>query len=911
MNKSNSNSGRKLSARIMPYVIPGLVTLVAMLVIMVSKGIWPFGSNRIDYFDNMQQVAPLYAHLWDWMHGKASLWFDWYTALGTNVSMSISAFSMLSPFNLILYLIPRDLILESISILTIVKMMVMAVTMYAVINYKNKNLNYWLKLVFSLMYAFGSYTLLYGSCFTPWMDIVALFPLLMLGFYRMIDLGRRGLYIFMLSLVFIINYYLSAMSVVYILIVSGAYILLGCEKKTWKNHAWNLGISTGAGIGLSAFVLVPVMMQLSSSQRGGSGSNIIGQYMGWLKSAVVTDGPMAAFQRWMMVYGLAFAIAVIFIGLKTYWSDKKRRNFNLILILVAVLPMAVEGINLMWHFGSYNGYTLRNGFLITFTLIIVAAEYAQKLFTDVYADFKPYKKNIIMAVVAALLFIVVYNVLPINNVFIAGAFYLVVFILMIRWHVKGIKVSPGTNVAGIIVLVAVELFVSAYALIGPPKFYEYEDYQYGDYVQIDNQVKSGLDIEESVTDRIINPDLSLNANYPLILRRSALSSFTAALQSDTQAFAKRMGYSKYFLWLLDSGGTIFTNTLFHITSAVNVNELDSKFYTPVRSDGDYTLYSANYVLPFAYSVSAAVTKADVSGNWVKTNNALYKALTGDKEDLVTGFAGHSTNTATTRTYNIDVTGNQAVYMSIVDINNRESDANSSWLISSMHIYVNDKAVTVPTLGDVENTAYFTDYNNNTVYLGCFENESVSIRVEYDDAWYNKVSEVTLAGLDMDKFESFVESKKDAKCETSYTNNSIIMTVDSKANENMVLIPIVYSGNWKITVNGKEVSSKDRTGVAGLFTGVKVRSGQENTIVMTFDPKGRKEGLLISIAVLLLIAVFGAFKHFKRYTVPVALRYIAVFVYLEVINAVAVFMFMLPVIAAIPAVIYQIVMKILG
>lgn len=46
--------------------------------------------NRL--FDNMQQVAPLYAHLWDFMHGKASIWFDWYTGLGTNVSMSISAF---------------------------------------------------------------------------------------------------------------------------------------------------------------------------------------------------------------------------------------------------------------------------------------------------------------------------------------------------------------------------------------------------------------------------------------------------------------------------------------------------------------------------------------------------------------------------------------------------------------------------------------------------------------------------------------------------------------------------------------------------------------------------------------------------------------------------------------------------
>lgn len=905
------NVKQSISAKVMSYVIPALVTLVAMLVIMVSKGIWPFGSNRIDYFDNMQQVAPLYAHLWDWMHGRASLWFDWYTALGTNVSMSISAFSMLSPFNILLYLIPRDLILESISILTIVKMMVMAVSMYAVINYRNNKLSYWLKLTFSLMYAFGSYVLLYGSCFTPWMDIVALFPLLMLGFFKMLDTGKRAMYIFMLALVFIINYYISAMSVVYILVVSGAYILIGCDRKTWKDHAWNLGISTGAGIGLSAFVLVPVMMQLSGSQRGGAGNDIIGQYMGWLKSAVVTDGSMAAFQRWMMVYGLAFAVAVIFIGMKTYWGEKRQRSLNLVLILSALLPVAVEAINLMLHFGSYNGYTLRNGFFMAFTLILIAAEYAQRLFSDVYADFASCKKLIITACVAALLFVIVYNVLPVNNVIIAGIFYLAVFIIMIKLHMGRLSVTKHVNAAVIMVLVAIELFVSAYALIGPPKYFEYQDYQYGDYVQAANEAKSGLDIEESVTDRIINPDLSLNANYPLILRRSALSSFTAALQDGTQAYAKKMGYSKYFLWLLDSGGTIFTNTLFHITSAVNINELDEKFYTPVRTSGEYTLYDANYVIPFAYTVNANITKADISGNWVKTNNELYTAITGDKEELITGFAATCSMTDVTRTYDIKVDGHKALYINIADINNRESDANCSWLMNSIHIYVNDEIVTIPTIGDVENTAYFTDYNNNTVYLGCFEDEYVNIRVVYDDAWYNKVSEVTLAGLDMDKFEAFVDSKKDLKCETSYTDNSLTVTVECGAGDNMVLIPVVYSDNWKITVDGEEVSSKNKTGVAGLFTGVKVTPGKESTVVMTFDPKGRKEGLIISLAVLLLTVIFGMFKHIKKYTVPAPLRYIAGFIYLEVINAAAVFVFIIPCVAAIPAVIYQLVMKILG
>ncbi len=123
-----------LAKKLKPYSIPGAITLAVVLITLILKGIWPFGGNRIDYFDNMQQVAPLYAHLWDFMHGKASLWFDWYTGLGTNVSMSISAFSMLSPFNLLLYLVPRNLILESISILTAVKMVFMSVAMYALLN---------------------------------------------------------------------------------------------------------------------------------------------------------------------------------------------------------------------------------------------------------------------------------------------------------------------------------------------------------------------------------------------------------------------------------------------------------------------------------------------------------------------------------------------------------------------------------------------------------------------------------------------------------------------------------------------------------------------------------------------------------------------------------------------------------
>lgn len=54
-----------------------------------------------------------------------------------------------------------------------------------------------------------------------------------------------------------------------------------------------------------------------------AGGSIVSQYLGWIKGAIVTDGSMAAFQRYMMLYGLSFVLAVILIGLKKYKEDKK------------------------------------------------------------------------------------------------------------------------------------------------------------------------------------------------------------------------------------------------------------------------------------------------------------------------------------------------------------------------------------------------------------------------------------------------------------------------------------------------------------------------------------------------------------------------------------------------------------
>lgn len=964
MNNSSENNGRK----ILGYLFPGLITLLVMLIVLAAKGIWPFGSNRIDLFDNMQQVAPLYAHLWDAMHGKASIWFDWYTGLGTNVSMSISAFSMISPFNIFLYLCPRDYILEFISILTVIKTFVMSVTMYAFINKRYNELSYSVKALFAVVYAFCGYVLLYASCFTPWMDIVALFPLLMMALDVLEKTGKKLFYILMVAVMFIINYYLAAMSLVYILLVGGMYLIFRCDRKQRREKAWDLGIGTFTGIALSAFVLIPVFAQLSQSQRTGNTDSLTSQYLSWISNPTFRSFSLGEFERIMMFYGIGLFFVIIFTGIHRtmkaagYKRNTEARKFNwyaISLIVIVIVQAIAEGTNIIWHFGSYNGYTLRNGYIIAFTLICLACAYAD----EVFAYDKPDKiKAVIQAVVtviACAVMAVVYDKLPVNSYVAAFIFFIAVFAVMLILHIVGVVVMRnGYKISIVISLVAVEVFIGAFSMTGPPKFYTYAPYQYGDYVQLAVNATNNLEISESPVDRITNPDLSLNANYPLIMKRGSLSSFTAALQKDTQKQTVRWGHSKYFLWALDSGGTVFSDALLHITEAVNVNKLDGSLYTLEKQgtgDCEYDLYKANYQLPFAmvtnsnislidfnrdYTKLNAISSGDATENdynwntttkdWIYLHNLMYSALSGNSEKLVTEygeFAGAkvyqvgesqvedinaaSDNSATDRptqqthvvkTYKDTIKGRQAVYVSVADYNIGTSDANVSQLFRSLIITVNGKQIDIPTIGNVENKYYTTDYNNGLIYIGTFTDEEVEVQLDFARPLDNNgdVSVdryiFTMGGIDLDKMSALCAMYDNKQSEVTYTNNSVTVKVNGSKTDNYAIVPIIKSDNWKVTVNGKECETKD---IAGLFTGVAVNEG-ENEIVFTFSPATKNKALLISVLVLIVMIILMVVNHYKKICVPEWMKKCAGGIYMFIIAVLAVVMFAVPLIASIIA-----------
>lgn len=105
--------------RIIEYLIPALLCGSVFAVILAINGLWSFGKQTIDYYDMAQWADLFYYHNYDVLHGAKSLIYDWYTSLGR----VIPGLNEPSLFDILFYFVPRNMILECMSLLMLVKLM--------------------------------------------------------------------------------------------------------------------------------------------------------------------------------------------------------------------------------------------------------------------------------------------------------------------------------------------------------------------------------------------------------------------------------------------------------------------------------------------------------------------------------------------------------------------------------------------------------------------------------------------------------------------------------------------------------------------------------------------------------------------------------------------------------------------
>ena len=783
------------------YAIAPIVTAILLLIVYALKNIYPFGNNTVDYYDMGQQIASFYYHVYDFLHGEKNLFYDPYTALSVNMAMSTSGCSHLSIFNLFFLFIKREMLIESLSFFLLLKMMCMSLFMYFYIH-KRFNISLIDEVIMSVTYAFSGYVLLLYLTI-QWLDIAALFPLLMYFLHELLSEGKKAGYITILTMSIVASYYLSFMALIYIVLMVGVVVFsdrlfafigkkkdknsIGtstyAERKYENYHLMTLFISTVISILLSMFILLPQMCQTLISARFNNENEggLLDMYYG-----IVSTTKPAYTTRWFVLFGVSFALAIIATGMVKHRKDRKAIFMTVMSLAIVLSEFVVEGVNLFWHFGSYVQYPIRNGFVIIFTIIVLACGYLQKDFVNkeeldekginndtanMSSDLaKKVAYNMIFAAIAAILVLVAVNLyasrtmLTARNVFhITALMMTLTFVAYVVFTV--VKDGKFKNIA--IYLFATELVFYGFVMIGKPTFttgYTEDPEQESYYIRVCDELCDKWYLNaQNYSDkngnlffsRVKNPDTTLNANYGLVLRRPCLSNWTHLLSPKLQRDASKLGYTVQYTRLLDAGGTVFSDALLGIDEVISVNPQDEALYienseatvSPKFSShnglnlysqnlGDvrkYYLYESRYTLPFGLVVSDTSYDFE-NGDTCDIYNNIYHSICDDSEDIskyiLNGVSGikpdiisyDEAENQTTLDASFGVAGKKALYFFADQVDT--DDYNTK-------IKVNGKSVLVPTIGDYENDLYPAHFNNNAIYLGSYTDEKIDVNIIFN------------------------------------------------------------------------------------------------------------------------------------------------------------------------------------
>ncbi len=830
-------------------LIPACVTLLIFLGVLALKGIFPFGALRIDYYDMGQTNAPLYYHIWDFLHGRGGLFYTWYIDEGQNLSMGSSIQWNISVFNLFFLLIRRSAVLRSLSLFMGLRLFFMAFNMNLFLQ-RRVDTPKLFRVLFGIAYGLTGFTLTHYTIPT-YLDTAALMPLylLTLGEVLFSD-GKAGtkpvlIHSLMTGYMTALGYYMAFMNLIFILLVSGTAVVLlcgqECDDKKERNlakgrAATRLGISTLAGIGLSGVFLLPAALQMAGSAR--FNSNLSGGLWDTLHEILWAIGADMYYIKWWLLSGSLAAIVITLSGLLHFRKEKRVTVFFFLLCMYPCAMIPFESINLLWHMGTYYHYPIRCGYLIPVVLLTSGAYYAGRFERERKTSVNRAAMAVISgasaaAAAALIVFYVRHDIWPVEKLFKAWALFALVLLLLYTLIFSILK-----RPAYLVPVLLAELAVTGYAGYGQPHFqdkFSSDPEQSGEYVAVSQLLKDELGIGESRTDRIKNPDTTLNTNYGFVLRRATVGGWANTVPRPQMETGMSLGYGAHFMRILDSGGTLLSDAALHVTETLSVKpELyEKEAYTEVGEAGGYTLFKNRYTLPFVMRISSGALEEYRNGTGLsglsvpEATNTLYRLLCsgcGIKDDGV--ILNDITESIQGGRYRAE--GGKALYL-------------QGGTFESLT--VNGRVIPVPDIADPESTAYPGWFNSNLLYLGIYTDEDIAVSGQDPACRFFE--------LDCRKLSELCGKYADEEQEVT-AGKAKVRIVTEGGEDAAALIPMAYDKGFTAKVNGKKVPV---TNLDDMFMALPLSEGR-NEIRLSFVPQGLLPGILISLISLAGILIFA-------------------------------------------------------
>ena len=819
---TESGKKRKINYyKILEYSLPSLVTLFVFFLILVIKGVYPFGSNIIGYIDYTVGLVPTYTHLWDFIHGNSDFFYQPNLGGGSNIFASFVFNSLLNPFAWIIGIFPKSAIIHGIVLIIGLQLAVMALTAYIAFKRLFPNVNKYMIMAFCLMWVFSGWMLVHFTNI-GWINLLTLLPLLFLSMKRVAEKNKIAWFVAILAYCLMLSYYISYMILVGMVVSIVIYVIVIAKDK--KKVASSFAIGVVFAMLISLFALAPSLIaSLSSYRMESGGSDEVMYHMFGAKLVILLFYPLPI---------LLFAMLC-----KHYKEDKKNILTFILIIGVMMVGLVIERVNAMWHTGNYLSFPYRYSFLMIFAFIIAALYYLNKY--DIKKDIKPTKDEksntillatslVCFAMLALAIFIMANYMHPYREV---------------SW--VGVGISILTAVAGIFAYVAAFRYkkqVINIAVVCAVCIVQVLFYGSAFFGSIDDRelsyVKDTYAINTSLMDepyRIKDRDMLLFENYPLFLNYPSISTWIHISPGEQTVAYKKLGYNDTSgVMLADSGGTMFSDVLLGNKYVLSNEVLDSRLYTTLQTmekqgrnrDNTHYLYELGISMPYIQTFPVGTNFTNIDGETpFEYQNSIYKTLYGKTEDIIKDYAFTLTK----------------VEENVYDIEVQVTD------FSNLYLYTPDNKnnIIINDLKDFKDNDKNIFLKNGIFDIGLYENEIVTFQI-----YSENIDELVIGGIDIQTLTDLCGGVNDKMTSYKVKGSTIEITINSATAGELAFIPSILLNDTTAKINGQRVDVKS---AMEAFMIVELVAG-ENKIELTFKPKFLDLGTMVTLITLLVLGI---------------------------------------------------------
>ncbi len=884
---------------LMTFILPPLVVAVILLTVYALSSMYPFGGKTLAWCDMHQQVLPLLLNFKDILEGEGNFFLNMQNSAGMNF-YGVFLFFISSPFSFLVMFVDKADMMNFMNILTLLKMMVCAITANIYFRRCHKELHLFWGALFSVVYAFSGYAMLFYQN-TVWLDVMYFFPLLLIAFDSLIKDKKIGGLIFCLSGMLVLNYYLSYMVVLFTIIFFGLYIFLN-RKKNIDGIAPKFIIGCVIAALLTAVIWLPSFAQYLSSARG---NNII---KGLVQSGIFTN--IYTCLPFLFCSAICVAMYVIFFAREI----TSQSRFYAIMSILMLLPVVFDPINKMWHTGDYMAFPIRYGYMVTMMLLCYASVKLKNLSVADYGTVTKKRYAIPMFTLIAIFggFSVWYyynfrESLDNYSTTLWGnetSFLMLLIITcgfaMIYTLAMGFGVFRKLKFPVLCVMLSAitvfECFFNANVYISAAS---YTPSKYNNAIVLEDKIE---DDEKFWRIKLAQGQYKyFDANLIGGLGYNSFAHYTSLTSEDYMFAMKRLGYSSYWMEVTGNGGTLLTDAMMSVGYSIErFTAREPVFYR----DKSYSIFESEYFMPLGIVSDSNLSEvAELPlAERIEIQRFVAEKLFGAEEDIFTEYqpTGErnisfykeedkyhfvpvmaSKNSALT--YKIYVEDKQTLYFDCFDLvstNVREH------IYDSFAVYANGVKV---------NTSYPSQDVNGLLDLGTYENEYVTIEVSLNKRSY--CSSFGVYGLSHEKLSKIINPEKSANLKVDGT--TISGSYKAQKDGQYLFLSVPFDKGFSAFVNGEEVEIS-RT--LGGFMAIRLGEG-ENNIEFSFSPQGFKAGLLISVFGLILLVLWLIFRNRLEKFIAKTEKLCRIGVY-ALLSAVLIVIYLVPMVLCITGTIYD-------